>query len=126
MYSLYRCMNLWHFKCWLRLFECIWLKYLTSMPTKIKTTLKLSHQSFKQLQLWSVTTPWPLVLPQQLTDSFYVGLDISTLKMLRICFYLKSKMSNWQNTARLLCEIVHILICSVQSCIRLQNRVLGK
>ena len=26
-------------------------------------------------------------------------------------------MSNWRNTARLLCEIVHILICSVPSCI---------
>ena len=51
-----------------------------------------------------------LVLPHQLTDTFFVDLDIYILKMLRVCFYLKFKMSNWQNSARLLCEIVQILI----------------
>ena len=55
--------------CWILLVECIWLKYQRSMLTEIKTTLKLSHQSFLQPKLWSVATPWPLVLPRQLTDT---------------------------------------------------------
>jgi len=41
--------------------------------------------------------------------------------MLRVCFSIKFKISNWQNNNRLLCEI-----CSVPLCIRLQTRVLGK
>ena len=56
----------------------------------------------------------------------FVGLDMNNLKMLRVCFYLKFTMNNQQNTARLMCEIVHILICSLPSCIRLQNRIPGK
>ena len=36
--------NLWYFKCLLLLVECIWLKYKRSLPTEIKTTIKLSHQ----------------------------------------------------------------------------------
>ena len=37
--------------------------------------------------------------------------------MLLACFQLKFKSSNWKNTAQFLCESVHILICSVPSCI---------
>ena len=102
--------------------RCTWLKYQRFMPTEIKTTLKLRHTIY--IQPRSVVTIWTLVLPRQLIH--FVDLDIYILKMLRLCFCLKLKMSNWKNTARLLCEIVHMLIYSVASCIRLHNRVFGK
>ena len=38
--------------------------------TEIQTTLKLSHQIFKQPRLKSVATPWPLVLSHHLTFTF--------------------------------------------------------
>ena len=47
-----------------------WLKYQRSMPTEIKTSLKLSHQIFIQPRLWSVAAPWLLFLSCQLTDTF--------------------------------------------------------
>ena len=116
----FMCLNL----CVVLNFDCIWLKYQRSIPTEIKTTLKLSRQMFIQPRLRSVANPWSLVLPLQLTDTLFVGLDICILQILRVCFYPKF---NWQNTARLLCEIVHIFICSLPSyIIRLQSRVLGK
>ena len=68
----------WYFKCWLLLVECIGLKY--QRLTKMRTTLKLSHQNFIQHRL-------------------FVGLDLYFLKMLHVWFYLKLKLSNWQNTA---------------------------
>ena len=84
-----------------------------------KETLKI--QSFIQPRLWK----WWFYLAKWLIV-FFVGLDIYIIKMLRVFFYLKIKMSNWQNIAPLLFEVLHILIFSVPSCIRLKNRVLGK
>ena len=90
MHSFHRYLNPvkpWYFKCWRLLVECIWFKYPRSMPTEIKTTLKLSHQSTLKcrnaLAFCSIS---------KLTDT--VGLEICSLKMLRVCFYLKFKMSN--------------------------------
>ena len=84
MHSFHRYLNPvkpWYFKCWRLLVECIWFKYPRSMPTEIKTTLKLSHQSTLKcrnaLAFCSIS---------KLTDT--VGLEICSLKMLRVCFYL--------------------------------------
>ena len=84
--------KLWYYKVLLLLVECIWLKYqsLTTSSrmhmteiskvytyAEIKTTLKLSHQIWDtQSRLWSVAPPCSLVLPHQLIDTFYIGLDI--------------------------------------------------
>ena len=40
---------------------------------------------FRQPLLWSVTTPWPLVLLHQLTKTFFVAPDKCFLKLQRAC-----------------------------------------